>query len=90
VNSHWPELIHPPHGPINPVSGSSTSQSLARQQGSVESEFLNGEVVRLAEKLGKNAPVNAKLVEISQKMAANHDLPGKYTPGQLISLVGLG
>jgi 2-dehydropantoate 2-reductase len=35
----------------------STWQSLIRRQGSVETEFLNGEIVRIAKKLGKRAPL---------------------------------
>ena len=87
VNNQWPELVHPSGGSLKPITGGSTSQSLARQQGSVETEFLNGEIVRLAKKLGKNAPVNAKLIEISQTMAVNHEKPGKYTPQQLAALL---
>lgn len=79
--------------PRPPSSGtpmhSSTWQSLARRQGTVETEYLNGEVVRLAKKLGKRAPVNEKLVQITLEMAANREKPGKYTPAQLISVLGL-
>ena len=89
VNSQWPELVHPSGGSLKPITGSSTSQSLARQQGSVESEFLNGEIVRLAKKLGKTAPVNAKLAAISQEMAVNHEKPGKFIPQQLAALLGI-
>jgi 2-dehydropantoate 2-reductase len=79
--------------PLSPVNvtpvHSSTWQSLMRRQGSDETEFLNGEVVRLANKLGQNAPVNRKLMQISQEMASLHEPPGKYTPAQLRSILGL-
>ncbi|MFC1965616.1 ketopantoate reductase family protein [Chloroflexota bacterium] len=67
----------------------STWQSLARQQGTVETEFLNGEIVRLAKKLGLQAPINEALVHITQQMATKRELPGKYTPSELLKLVGL-
>ena len=85
----WPEITMPVHGRLNVEAQSSTWQSLARRQGSVETEFLNGEVVRLAKKLGRQAPINETLLRISQEMAANRELPGKYTPAQLCALLGL-
>ncbi len=75
---------------INDVKAlSSTWQSLARKQGTVETEYLNGEIVRLAERLGRPAPLNRTLLEICTKMASDHELPGKYTPQQLQSLMGI-
>ncbi len=85
----WPEITAPLHGRFKPEAGSSTWQSLARERGTVETEFINGEVVRLARKLGLQAPINEMLSSISQKMAGNHEPPGKYTPAQLRALVGL-
>ena len=62
---------------------------MTRRQGSVETEFLNGEIVRVAMKLGKEAPLNETLLRITEEMAANHELPGKYTPAELIKLLKL-
>ena len=59
-----------------------------REQGSVETEFLNGEVVRLSKRLSRHAPVNEMLMRISQEMASKHEKPGKYTPAQLLAQVG--
>jgi hypothetical protein len=39
--------------------------------------------------LGLQAPINEKLVEISQEMAANHEPPGKYTPVRLSEILEL-
>jgi 2-dehydropantoate 2-reductase len=89
VASDWPEITAPPRGQINTKEQSSTWQSLARYQGSVETEFLNGEIVRVAQRLGLQAPINEKLVKMCQQMAANHELPGKYTPAQLSEILGL-
>ena len=85
----WPAMNMPLRGRVDTEAQSSTWQSLARGQGTIETEFLNGEVVRLAEKLGRQAPINEKLIRISQEMAANHDSPGKFTPDQLCALLGL-
>lgn len=85
----WPEITAPVHGQLNTEAQSSTWQSLARHQGSVETEFLNGEIVRVAKKLGLQAPINEKLVEVSQEMAENHEPPGKYTPARLSEILEL-
>jgi 2-dehydropantoate 2-reductase len=85
----WPGIKVPPRGRPGVDMRSSTWQSLARGVGSTEAEFLNGEVVRQAEKLECRAPVNEALVRIAQDMADNREMPGKYTPGQLCELLGL-
>jgi 2-dehydropantoate 2-reductase len=88
VTREWPETNNV-RSQIKTEEQSSTWQSLARRQGSVETEFLNGEIVRVAKKLGLRAPINERLVEISREMAANHEPPGKYTPAQLSEMLGL-
>jgi 2-dehydropantoate 2-reductase len=89
VAIEWPEITAPLRGSLNTVAQSSTWQSLVRGQGSVETDFLNGEIVRVAEKLGMQAPINEKLMRISQAMAENHEKPGKYTPAELRKMLGL-
>jgi 2-dehydropantoate 2-reductase len=89
VAQEWPEITAPLRGRLDTEAQSSTWQSLARNQGTVETEFLNGEVVRLASELGQKAPINEKLSHISLEMAANNEPPGKYTPAQLSALLGL-
>lgn len=64
-------------------------QSLARKQGTIETDFFNGAIVQLAKQLGRQAPVNEALVRISQEMAAKRELPGKYTSDELCRLLGL-
>ena len=51
-----------------------------RGEGSVEADFLNGEIVRLAQRLGVDAPLNAALQRVAEDMAATGDKPGEYTP----------
>ena len=85
----WPKgTKRPIDGPSGMPLGS-TWQSLTRRQGTVETEFLNGEIVRIAKKLGKRAPINETLLRITEEMAANHELPGKYTPAELIKILKL-
>jgi 2-dehydropantoate 2-reductase len=67
----------------------STWQSLVRNQGTVETDFLNGEIVRLAAKIGSQAPINQELLRITLEMAANHEKPGKYTPAELLKILKL-
>ena len=89
VARQLPEITMPLRGSLDREAKSSTWQSLARRTGTIETEFLNGEVVRLAKKLGRQTPVNEKLWNICLEMSANRDLPGKYTPSQLRQLLGL-
>ncbi|OGO14556.1 MAG: hypothetical protein A2Z02_04400 [Chloroflexi bacterium RBG_16_48_7] len=86
VLKEYPSII-PPQG-ITKFEGS-TWQSLSRKQGTVETGFLNGEIVRVAKRLGTKAPVNENLQSIVEQMAANQELPGKYKPAQLRSMLGL-
>ena len=88
VARDWPETNNV-RGQIKTEEQSSTWQSLARRQGSVETDFLNGEIVRVAKKLGLRATINEKLVQISREMAAHHEPPGKYTTAQLSEMLGL-
>jgi 2-dehydropantoate 2-reductase len=89
VAKDWPEVSRPPRASLKTTGFSSTWQSLTRQQGSVETEFLNGEIVRLARQLGQTAPVNQKLLQLTQDMAAHHEKPGKYTLVRLCEILGI-
>ncbi len=89
VERRLPELVAPLKGQLNTEAQSSTWQSMARKTGSIETEFLNGEVVRLAKRLGGQAPVNEKLWRISVEMSAKRESPGRYTPQQLMEMLGI-
>ena len=90
IAREWPEIAQPPRAEFTSVQRSSTWQSLTRRQGSVETDFLNGEIVRLARRVGMAAPLNEKLVEISRRMAAGREPPGKYPPDELGRMLGIG
>ena len=85
----WPEISVQPRSSLDTEAQGSTWQSLARQQGTVEAAFLNGEIIRLAKRLGTQASINERLLCIVQQMAINDELPGKYTSTELCRLVGL-
>ena len=89
VAHELPEIAMPLRGRLDTEAKSSTWQSLARRTGTVEVEFLNGEVVQLAKRLGRQAPINEQLMNICLEMSANRDVPGRYAPSQLRQLLGL-
>jgi 2-dehydropantoate 2-reductase len=64
----------------------SSWQSLLRRQGSIETDFLNGEIVFLGRKHGIPTPFNAVLQQVANEMAAARELPGKYTAEELFAM----
>lgn len=64
-------------------------QSLARGGGSSEAEYISGEIVRVAEQVGMDAPINRELTRIVMDMAALREPPGRYTAAELSALLGL-
>ena len=61
----------------------SSWQSLQRRQGSIEADFLNGEVVRLGRLHGIPTAYNEVLQEVANQMAARREAPGRYTAQDL-------
>jgi 2-dehydropantoate 2-reductase len=59
-----------------PRGGSSTWQSLKRQTGSVETDYLNGEIALLGRLHGVPTPVNALLQDLAARAAATGAEPG--------------
>lgn len=60
--------------------GGSTTQSLARGAGSVETDFLNGEIVLLGRLHGVPVPANAYMCDLAARMARDGTAPGAFTP----------
>jgi 2-dehydropantoate 2-reductase len=78
----------PRHVPgFDDAPGDSTSQSLSRRTGNVETDYLNGEIVRLANRLGVSAPINAALTRAARAAADAGTSPGGFTAQQLSDLV---
>ncbi|WIM86799.1 2-dehydropantoate 2-reductase N-terminal domain-containing protein [Candidatus Mycobacterium wuenschmannii] len=79
---------------LRPVPGddtgasSSTWQSLSRNTGDVETDFFNGEIVRIAHQHGIDAPLNAALARAARDAVRNHHGPGHYSAEQLAALLG--
>ena len=57
-------------------SGSSSTQSLARGTGSIETDYLNGEIVLVGRRHGIPVPANAFFVELGARMARDKVKPG--------------
>lgn len=64
--------------------GGSSWQSLARATGSIEAEFLNGEIVELGRRHGVPTPVNATLQRVAVEMASRGEAPGSRCAAELL------
>lgn len=76
---------------IEPVNGSRRSggsswQSLSRGSGSIEADFLNGEIVLLGRQHGVPVPVNELLQRLANQFAQEHRAPGSITASELAAL----
>jgi 2-dehydropantoate 2-reductase len=65
--------------------GSSTWQSLARGTGSVEADWLNGEIVLLGRLTGFPTPVNALLQRLIADVAATGGAPGAFSEREILA-----
>lgn len=65
--------------------GSSGRQSLARGAGSIETDFLNGEIVLLGRLHGVPTPVNALLQRLAGEAARERRPPGAMTPDDVLA-----
>ena len=73
----------------NTGQSNSTWQSLSRNTGNVETDFLNGEIVRLAHRHGITAPLNAALARAARIAVRNGLGPSRYSATQLAELLGI-
>jgi 2-dehydropantoate 2-reductase len=78
---------------IRPVPGwnagpnNSTWQSLSRNTGNVETDFLNGEIVRIAHRQGIEAPLNAALACVAHVAVHNGLGPSPCSAAELAELL---
>jgi 2-dehydropantoate 2-reductase len=70
-----------------PRAGGSTWQSLARGTGSVEADYLNGEIALLGRLYGVPTPVNELLQRLIAEYAREHRGPGGIVPDRLYALL---
>lgn len=73
-----------------PRAGGSSWQSLARGRGSIETDYLNGEVALLGRLHGVRTPVNAALQALAARLARERRPPGSLAPEELRRALGLG
>jgi 2-dehydropantoate 2-reductase len=64
--------------------GGSSWQSLERGLGTIETDYLNGEIVRLGREHGVPTPVNALLQYLSQRVARERRPPGSVNPDKIL------
>ncbi len=71
-----------------PRGGGSTWQSLARGTGTIETRYLNGEIVSLGERHGVATPYNRALTRLAERAAAERWAPARLTAAELEAAVG--
>lgn len=67
--------------------GSSSLQSILRASGSIETDYLNGEIVLLGRLYGVLTPVNAALCRLSQGLVTGTIRPGGLSDGDMVTAV---
>jgi 2-dehydropantoate 2-reductase len=70
-----------------PRGGGSSWQSLARGTGTIETDYLNGEIALLGRLHGVSTPVNATMQRVAGELAAKRTPPGSMSPDELLDLV---
>jgi 2-dehydropantoate 2-reductase len=71
----------------NERGGGSSWQSLTRGTGSIEADYLNGEIVLLGREFGVPTPVNEVLQRLANRAASDRRAPGGLTPTEVLALV---
>ena len=69
--------------------GGSSWQSLERKLGTIETDYLNGEIVRIGRAHGVPTPVNALLQYLSQRVARERRAPGSINPDKILIALDL-
>lgn len=69
--------------------GGSSWQSLIRGSGSIETDYLNGEIALIARRMGRSAPLNERLTAIARHAARTGLQPGAISVDELASELGL-
>ena len=57
------------------------------KRGRTEVKYLNGEIVRLGEKLGVATPLNSLMARVVNRMAREKMVPGAYTVADLRAML---
>ena len=73
--------------PGHPRVGSSSSQSLARSTGSIEADYLNGEIVLLGRLTGVSTPANERLQRLANQAAHERWPPGRLSEADILERI---
>lgn len=78
-------------GPVDGATriGSSSTQSLARGAGSIETDYLNGEIVLLGRQHGIATPANAYATRLAARLAREKRPPGSVSRAEFAAGIGL-
>jgi len=68
---------------VDGMVGGSTWQSLTRGTGDIETDYLNGEIVLLAHRIGTTATINSRLARLGRRAVVTGARPGDLTPEAL-------
>jgi 2-dehydropantoate 2-reductase len=68
--------------------GGSSWQSLVRGAGTIETDYLTGEIILLGRLHGVPTPANALMQRLANQMAAAREAPGAYTPAEVLAMLG--
>ncbi len=74
--------VRPVPGEPDQLGGSSW-QSLVRGTGSIETDFLNGEIALIGRRIGRPAPINSRLTALARHAARTGAGPGSLTVDDL-------
>jgi 2-dehydropantoate 2-reductase len=72
---------------VDEFVGGSTWQSLQRGTRNIETDYLNGEIVMIAHRIGIEAPINEQLAILGRRAAAIGAKPGDIDVDQLANLL---
>jgi 2-dehydropantoate 2-reductase len=72
----------------NERGGGSSWQSLTRGTGSIEADYLNGEIVLRGRELGVPTPVNEVLQRLANQAARDRRAPGSLNAEEVLALLG--
>jgi 2-dehydropantoate 2-reductase len=76
-----------PRPPGGKPRGGSSWQSMTRQTGNIEADYLNGEIVLLGRLHGVPTPVNAVLQRLANQLASARTAPGSMTEDDILALM---
>jgi 2-dehydropantoate 2-reductase len=76
--------------PIEGISrtGNSSLQSLTRNAGSLETAYLNGEIVLLGRSHGVPVPANECFLSLAPQLVADPALAGTFDPDEMLARIG--